>query len=119
MPISDCLAENQQAGDLADGRRRRWSRRRPSSTPRRAQNPAATANLQLGYLIGAAERGAEETDGIHAELVRRLAAAARYSPGNQPLPPRLPARLPRGLRRRPAPAAEYAARTTTSMEATT
>ena len=50
-------------------------------------SPAATANLQLGYLLGAAERGAERTEGIHADLVRRLTVAARYAPGRTPLPP--------------------------------
>jgi hypothetical protein len=45
------------------------------------------ANLRLGYLLGAAQRGANGTSGIHAELIRRLTAAARYSPDNRPLPP--------------------------------
>jgi hypothetical protein len=31
-----------------------------------------TAALQLGYLIGAARRGASTTNGIHAEIIRRL-----------------------------------------------
>ena len=48
--------------------------------------PGGEANLELGYLLGAAQRGAEETEGIHAELIRRLTAAARYSPDNRPLP---------------------------------
>ena len=41
--------------------------------------------MRLGYLIGAAQAGAEGTDGIHAELMRRLIAAATYSPGKQVL----------------------------------
>jgi hypothetical protein len=49
--------------------------------------PGNEANIQLGYLIGATQRGAEKTEGIHAELIRRLTAAARYSPGDRPLPP--------------------------------
>ena len=48
--------------------------------------PGGAANLQLGYLLGAAQRGADGTEGIHAELIRRLSAAARYSPDNRPLP---------------------------------
>jgi hypothetical protein len=32
------------------------------------------ATVQLGYLVGAARRGARRTNGIHAELVRRLEA---------------------------------------------
>jgi hypothetical protein len=34
------------------------------------------AALQLGYLVGAARRGAARTSGIHEELVRRLEQAA-------------------------------------------
>ena len=37
------------------------------------RNPAA--GLQLGFLIGAAERGARTTGGQHAELIRRLQGA--------------------------------------------
>ena len=47
--------------------------------------PGGAANVQLGYLIGAAQAGAEGTDGIHAELMRRLIAAATYSPDKQVL----------------------------------
>ena len=64
--------------------------------------PGGDANLQLGYLIGAAQRGADGTEGIHAELLRRLTVAARYAPGREPLSARLPQRAyRRGLRRRP------------------
>ena len=49
--------------------------------------PGGGANLQLGYLLGAAQRGAGGTSGIHADLIRRLTAAARYSPDGAPLPP--------------------------------
>ena len=104
-PISDCLAENQQAGDLARRRRRDGREPRPGSTPKRAPNPAAPRNLQLGYLLGAAQRGADGTEGIHADLIRRLTAAARFSPDNRPLPAAFLAHLPRRLRRRPRRAA--------------
>jgi hypothetical protein len=85
-PISDCLAENQQAGDLATVGTALVETATRLNAEARAE-PGGGANLQLGYLLGAAERGAERTDGIHAELTRRLAAAARYSPDNRPLPP--------------------------------
>ena len=39
------------------------------------------AARRLGYLVGAARRGAENTDGIHANLVARLESAAEFSPG--------------------------------------
>jgi hypothetical protein len=51
-------------------------------------NPGGSENIQLGYLVGAAQRGADNTEGIHSELLRRLASAARYSPDNRPLSPR-------------------------------
>jgi hypothetical protein len=37
-----------------------------------AKRPEGAAALQLGYLVGAVGRGAERTQGIHSELVRRL-----------------------------------------------
>lgn len=86
VPISDCLAENQKAGDLATvGTALVEAATRLNSEAR--ADPGGAANVQLGYLLGAAQRGAGRTDGIHAELIRRLAVAARYSPENRPLPP--------------------------------
>jgi hypothetical protein len=86
VPISDCLVENQQGGELATvGTAMVLAATRLNTEAR--EDPGGTANLELGYLLGAAQRGAEGTSGIHAELVRRLAFAARYSPENRPLPP--------------------------------
>jgi hypothetical protein len=87
VPISDCLAANQSGGDLAEVGTAMLAAATELNAEARTE-PGAASNLQLGYLLGAAERGAEESEGIHAELVRRLAAAARYSPDNQPLPAR-------------------------------
>ncbi len=84
-PISDCLAENQQGGELATVGTAMVTVATRLNAEARAR-PGGDANLQLGYLLGAAERGAEDTSGIHAELIRRLSAAARYSPDNQPPP---------------------------------
>jgi hypothetical protein len=83
--ISECLAENQQAGDLATVGTALVAAATRLNAEARAE-PGGNANLRLGYLLGAAERGAESTNGIHVELVRRLSAAARYSPDNRPLP---------------------------------
>jgi hypothetical protein len=85
-PISDCLVRNQQGGDLATVGEAMVTVATKLNAEARAE-PGGDANLQLGYLLGAAGRGASQSDGIHAELVRRLAAAARYSPDNRPLPP--------------------------------
>jgi len=86
--ISDCLTENQGGGELATigGSLVRAATALNSEARRKPGGPAA---VQLGFLVGAVERGAEDTHGIHAELVRRLEAAAKYSPGVRPLPRRL------------------------------
>lgn len=84
-PISGCLVENQSGGDLASVGTTMVAVTTKLNAEARA-HPGDDANLQLGYLVGAAQRGADRTDGIHAELIRRLAAAARYSPDNRPLP---------------------------------
>ncbi len=85
-PISDCLPANQSGGDLAEVGTAMLSAATELNAEAR-EEPGGTSNLQLGYLLGAAQRGAADTEGIHAELIRRLAAAARYSPDNQPLSP--------------------------------
>ncbi len=85
-PISDCLASNQQAGDLA----RVGESLVDAATGLNAEGrdrPGSDAALRLGYLLGAAERGAEDSEGIHSDLIRRLTVAARYAPGKQPLSP--------------------------------
>ena len=84
-PISDCLVENQASGDLATIGTAMLAATTMLSAEAR-ERPGGQANLELGYLLGAVERGAAGTDGIHAELVRRLTAAARYSPDDRPLP---------------------------------
>jgi hypothetical protein len=85
-PISDCLTENQKGGELATVGTSMVGAATRLNAEARAE-PGGEANLELGYLLGAAGRGAEQTEGIHAELLRRLSAAARYSPDNRPLPP--------------------------------
>jgi hypothetical protein len=85
VPISNCLTENQQAGDLATVGTTMVLVATELNADARS-DPGGAASLQLGYLLGAAQRGAAETSGIHSDLIRRLAAAARYSPDNRPLP---------------------------------
>jgi hypothetical protein len=82
--ISDCLAPNQTAGDLA----RVGEAMIEAATDLNAEarsDGGGNAAVQLGYLLGAAERGSEESEGIHSDLVRRLTVAARYAPDRQPL----------------------------------
>jgi hypothetical protein len=84
-PISDCLAENQAGGALATVGTAMVAAATELNAEARL-DPGGAESLQLGYLLGAAQRGADGTEGIHAELLRRLAAAARYSRDNRPLP---------------------------------
>ncbi len=95
-PISECLAENQTGGDLATVGAAMLRAATELNGEARAK-PGGAANLQLGYLLGAAQRGADGTEGIHDELVRRLAAAARYGPDNRPLPATFLATYQRGF----------------------
>ncbi len=94
-PIADCLARNQGAGDLATVGTAMLNAATKLNAEARAE-PGGAANLQLGYLLGAARRGADGTEGIHDELLRRLSAAARYSPENRPLPAAFRAAYRRG-----------------------
>ena len=45
------------------------------------RNPGGPQAVSLGYLAGAVHEGAESAAGADADLVRRLDAAARFSPG--------------------------------------
>jgi hypothetical protein len=85
-PISDCLAENQRSGDLATVGAALVEAATKLNAEARA-DPGGDASLQLGYLLGAAQRGADRSEGIHTDLLRRLAVAARYAPGREPLSP--------------------------------
>jgi hypothetical protein len=83
-PIGDCLAENQQAGDLASVGEAMVATATSLNAEARA-DPGGKASLELGYLLGAVEAEAERTEGIHTDLVRRLVVAARFAPKGEPL----------------------------------
>lgn len=85
-PISGCLVPAQEAGELAEIGEALLEAATKLDAEARAE-PGGAANLRLGYLVGAVQRGAEGTEGIHAELVRRLTVAARFAPDRRPLPP--------------------------------
>ena len=75
-PISDCLVEDQSAGELADvGASLVKAATLLSAAAER--HAGAEQALRLGYLVGAVEEGASETSGIHTDLVRRIQAATR------------------------------------------
>lgn len=84
--ISECLTRNQSSGDLTRVGEAMIETATALNAEARAE-PDSDAAVQLGYLLGAVERGAEESEGIHSDLVRRLVVAARFAPGKQPLPP--------------------------------
>jgi hypothetical protein len=76
-PISDCLVEDQSAGDLAD-LGESLVRVATLLSAGAQRDPGGQQTLSLGYLVGAVEEGASETSGIHTDLVRRIEASARY-----------------------------------------
>ncbi len=79
-PISRCLTAGQDAGGLAQaGESMVLAATRLNSKVR--EDADSDAALQLGYLVGAVDRGAERTGGIHADLVRRLGQSARFDRG--------------------------------------
>jgi hypothetical protein len=68
--LSDCLVEESDAGTAqAVGASYVEAAARLASEARR--RPAGRAPLELGYLVGAARRGASD-QGVHSELLRRL-----------------------------------------------
>jgi hypothetical protein len=85
-PISDCLASNQSGGDLARVGEAMVETATALNAEAREEDGGQPA-LELGYLLGAAQRGAEDSEGIHTDLVRRLTVAARFAPGREPLSP--------------------------------
>ena len=84
-PLSACLTKNQSAGDLTRVGAAMVAVATSLNAQARASGGGAAAR-RLGYLIGAARRGAEDTDGIHVNLLARLEAAAEFSPGGGRLP---------------------------------
>jgi hypothetical protein len=96
-PISDCLVQNQGAGELATAGAALVRVATGLNAEARA-HPAGRAPYELGYLVGALRRGAEDTAGVHAELLRRVESAARFSPAGKPPPPSFRAAYGSGLR---------------------
>jgi len=87
VPIADCLPKGQKGGELATvGTAMVGAATRLNSSGR--TDPGGPAGLELGYLLGAVRAQAGRTGGVHDELLRRLTAAARFSPAGRPLPPR-------------------------------
>jgi hypothetical protein len=94
--ISACLTQNQGAGDLTRVGAAMVAVATSLNAEARAGGGRAAAR-QLGYLVGAARLGAEDTDGIHVNLVERLETAAEFSPGGGGLPPGIAAAYRAGI----------------------
>jgi hypothetical protein len=82
--IGDCLTENQDAGDLSQVGEAMVEAATALNAEARGPGGVQRAT-ELGYLVGSVERRAEETGGVHAVLVRRLAVASRFAPDKRPL----------------------------------
>ena len=94
--ISSCLVEDQRAGELA--RVGIAVVRAATELNERARGaPEGAAPVQLGYLVGALRSGAEDTAGIHADLLRRIEAAAELTPRGGSLPRPLATRYASGI----------------------
>ena len=102
VPISACLPPQQPEGELATVGMSMITAATRLNEEARA-NPGGGANLALGYLLGAAGRGGRSGAGVQVELLRRLAAAARFSPNGRPLPPAFWRAYRRGSGRRSEP----------------
>jgi hypothetical protein len=94
--LSDCVARAQTDADLQNAGL--VLTRAADDLASRAERGDARAALGLGYLVGAARRGAAHTNGIHAELQRRMESAARPLSEEAAGSPTISRALARGLR---------------------
>jgi hypothetical protein len=78
-PIGDCLTEGQGGGQLATVGESAVAAA-TTLNEEALDDPSGDATVQLGYLVGALQEAASRTGGIHEDLIRRLDAAARYTP---------------------------------------
>jgi len=84
-PISGCLVSGQEPADLAQaGESMIAAATELNGAARR--DPAGQSSVELGYLVGAVQKGGGETGGIHADFIRRLDSAARFTPEGERLP---------------------------------
>jgi hypothetical protein len=94
--LSDCIARARSDADLQNTGL--VLTRVADDLAARAQRGDAQAALGLGYLVGAARRGAAHTNGIHAELQHRMESAARPLSEEAAGSPTITRALARGLR---------------------
>ena len=71
VPLSNCLRENADAAELQTVGAA-FTNVAGELSQKAIRDPESEEALRLGYLLGAARRGAAHTQGIHSELVHRL-----------------------------------------------
>jgi hypothetical protein len=77
VPVSGCLIPDQPTGDLVDFGADTVVVATRLGTQAGGSGPEAIrAAIQAGYLVGAMEKGAEDSAGIHSALVDRVMSAA-------------------------------------------
>jgi hypothetical protein len=81
-PISGCLVDEQAPGALASVGESMLGAANQLNAQVRRDGDIDTA-LSLGYLVGAVDRGAAGTGGIHQDLRLRISAAARFQPKDE------------------------------------
>lgn len=77
--ISDCLVPRQSGGELATIGADLVAAATTLNSDA-LDEPSGPWSLRAGYLLGAVEKAAWSSNGIHTDLVRRLEAAASYVP---------------------------------------
>lgn len=95
-PLSACLIVGAEEGELADLGEGALGAATKLNAQARAED-GGKAGVELGYLIGAIARGSADTEGVHAELLRRLTVAARFAPDGEPLSPAFLAAYEKGF----------------------
>jgi hypothetical protein len=84
-PLGDCLAEEQEAGQISQvGEALVAAATELNDRARR--RPLGADTVRLGYLVGVVEARAEQTGGIHADLALRVESAATTIPEGRALP---------------------------------
>jgi len=78
-PIGACLVEGQGGGQLATVGESAVEAATKLNTEA-IEDQSGDAAVRLGYLVGAFQEAASRTGGIHEDLIRRLDAAARFTP---------------------------------------
>ncbi|HTU15544.1 MAG TPA: hypothetical protein VMF31_10125 [Solirubrobacterales bacterium] len=77
VPISGCLVRNQKEGDLLNFGETAVKVATETGAAISEPGPdGIKAAIDAGYLLGAIEKGAEDSEGIHSTLVERVRSAA-------------------------------------------